>query len=35
MTLVQGVVNSFVMFAARIIGFFASQFVAEEKRPIV
>lgn len=35
MTLVQGVVNSFVMFLARIIGFFASQFVDEEKRGIV
>lgn len=35
MTLVQGVVNAFVMFLARVIGFFASQFVAEEKRPIV
>ena len=35
MTLVQGVVNAFVMFLARVIGFFASQFVDEEKRPIV
>ncbi len=35
MTLVQGVVNVFVMFLARVIGFFASQFVAEEKRPFV
>jgi heat shock protein HtpX len=35
MTLVQGIVNAFVMFLARVIGFFASQFVAEEKRPIV
>lgn len=35
MTLVQGVVNAFVMFLARVIGFFASQFVAEEKRPLV
>ncbi len=35
MTLVQGVVNAFVMFLARIIGFFASQFVDEEKRGIV
>ncbi|MFZ4405225.1 MAG: protease HtpX [Pseudobdellovibrionaceae bacterium] len=35
MTLVQGVVNAFVMFFARIIGFFASQFVDEEKRSIV
>lgn len=35
MTLVQGVVNSFVMFLARVAAFFASQFVAEEKRPMV
>jgi heat shock protein HtpX len=35
MTLVQGVVNAFVMFLARMIGFFASQFVDEEKRPFV
>lgn len=35
MTLVQGVVNAFVMFLARLVGFFASQFVAEEKRPMV
>lgn len=35
MTLIQGVVNAFVMFLARVIGFFASQFVAEEKRSIV
>lgn len=35
MTLVQGVVNTFVMFLARVIGFFASQFVAEDKRNIV
>lgn len=35
MTLVQGIVNAFVMFLARVIGFFASQFVAEEKRPLV
>lgn len=35
MTLVQGVVNAFVMFLARIIGFFASQFVSEDKRTIV
>ena len=35
MTLVQGVVNAFVMFLARVAGFFASQFVAEEKRHIV
>lgn len=35
MTLVQGVVNVFVMFLARVIGFFASQFVSEDKRNIV
>ena len=35
MTLVQGVVNTFVMFLARVIGFFASQFVSEDKRNIV
>lgn len=35
MTLVQGVVNAFVMFLARVIGFFASQFVGEDKRNIV
>ncbi|OQW46765.1 MAG: zinc metalloprotease HtpX [Proteobacteria bacterium SG_bin7] len=35
MTLVQGVVNAFVMFFARVVAFFASQFVAEEKRHIV
>jgi heat shock protein HtpX len=35
MTLVQGVVNAFVMFLARVAAFFASQFVDEEKRPMV
>lgn len=35
MTLVQGIVNAFVMFLARVIGFFASQFVDEGKRNIV
>lgn len=35
MTLVQGVVNAFVMFLARVAGFFASQFAPEDKRPIV
>jgi heat shock protein HtpX len=35
MTLVQGVVNVFVMFLARVVGFFASQFVAEERRALV
>jgi heat shock protein HtpX len=32
MTLLQGVVNAFVMFLARVIAFFASQAVEEEKR---
>lgn len=35
MTLVQGVVNAFVMFLARVAGFFVSQFVDEDKRPVV
>lgn len=35
MTLVQGVVNAFVMFLARVIAFFASQFVSEDKRGLV
>lgn len=35
MTLVQGVVNAFVMFLARVIGFLASQFVSDDKRNIV
>ena len=35
MTLIQGVVNAFVMFIARVLGFFASQFVDEDKRSIV
>ncbi len=35
MTLVQGVVNAFVMFLARVAGFFASQFVDEERRGMV
>ena len=35
MTLVQGVVNAFVMFLARVAAWFAGQFVAEEKRPLV
>jgi heat shock protein HtpX len=34
MTLVQGVVNAFVMFLARVIGYFASQFVSEDKRAL-
>ncbi len=35
MTLVQGVVNAFVMFFARIVAWSLSQFVGEEKRGIV
>jgi heat shock protein HtpX len=35
MTLVQGVVNAFVMFLARVISFFASQAVREELQPAV
>lgn len=35
MTLLQGVVNSFGMFLARVIGYIASTFVDEEKAPIV
>ena len=35
MTLVQGIVNAFVMFLARVAGFFISQMVDEEKRPLV
>jgi heat shock protein HtpX len=35
MTLIQGVVNAFVMFFARIIGWAASQLVDEDKRGIV
>lgn len=35
MTLVQGVVNAFVMFLARIAGYLISQTVAEEKRSAV
>ena len=35
MTLVQGVVNAFVMFLARVISFFAAQAVEEERRPMV
>ena len=32
MTLIQGIVNAFVMFLARVIGFFISQQVKEENR---
>ena len=32
MTLIQGIVNAFVMFLARVIGFFVSQNVREENR---
>lgn len=35
MTLIQGIVNAFVMFIARIIGFVISQNVREESRPLV
>jgi heat shock protein HtpX len=35
MTLLQGVVNSFVMFLARVIGFAASQAVKEEQAALV
>jgi heat shock protein HtpX len=35
MTLIQGVINAFVMFLARVIGFFVSQGVKEESRPMV
>lgn len=35
MTLIQGVVNAFVMFLARMIAWFASQFVDEEKRSLL
>ena len=35
MTLLQGVINAFVMFFARILAWTASQFVDEEKRGIV
>jgi heat shock protein HtpX len=32
MTLIQGIVNAFVMFLARVIGFFVSQQVKQENR---
>jgi heat shock protein HtpX len=35
MTLLQGIVNAFVMFLARVIGFFVSQSVKEESRHMV
>jgi heat shock protein HtpX len=35
MTLVQGIVNAFVMFIARVIAFFVSQSVREESRAMV
>ena len=35
MTLLQGVVNAFVMFFARIIAFGATQFVKEDIRPMI
>jgi heat shock protein HtpX len=35
MALIQGVVNAFVMFLSRVIGFFSTQFVKEDIRPVV
>ncbi|HUJ77256.1 MAG TPA: protease HtpX [bacterium] len=35
MTLLQGVVNVFVMFFARVIAYFAAQFAREDTRPLV
>lgn len=35
MTLLQGVINAFVMFFARVIAFFVTQAVREETRPLV
>ena len=35
MTLIQGVVNAFVMFFARIVGFAVGNMVDEDKRPLV
>lgn len=35
MTLIQGVVNAFVMFLARVAAFFAGQLVSEDKRGIL
>ena len=35
MTLIQGIINAFVMFFARVIAFFATQFVKEDMRPLV
>ena len=35
LALIQGVVNAFVMFLARVAGFFASQFVDAERRHMV
>lgn len=35
MTLIQGVVNAFVMFFARIIAFATTQFVKDDIRPLV
>lgn len=35
MTLIQGVANALVMFIARVAAMLASQFVAEERRPMV
>ena len=35
MTLLQGIVNAFVMFLSRVISFFIGQSVREESRPMV
>lgn len=35
MTLIQGVVNAFVMFLSRVIAYFVSQAVKEDARPLV
>lgn len=35
LTLIQGVVNAFVMFFARIVAYAATQFVKEDMRPLV
>lgn len=35
MTVLQGIINAFVMFIARLIGFFASQFFDDDKKSVV
>lgn len=35
MTFIQGIVNAFVMFTARVLAFFISQFVNKDFRPLV